>query len=179
MDMPEASESSVQHGNPRYLHDAPPQEDVASSSSNQLLLRLAKMPSGDDPISAAFLSTVLGCCDGEGDGQRITGFCVDQGSVIEGRHSTTFRLLLHREDGKGGVGSTITSVTDSSSNGATSTAAVDVTESVTSPTASTSIDTRSSTTIRSVFVKRMTCKELPARSLSKWRYSGRTNTWAT
>lgn len=177
--MPAISESSVQHGNHHYLHDAPPQEDVASSSSNQLLLRLAKMPSGDDPISAAFLSTVLGCCDdGEGDGQRITGFCVDQGSVVEGRHSTTFRLLLDREDRKGGVGSTTTSVTDSSGNGATSTAAVP--ESVTSPI-STSIDTRtrSSTTIRSVFVKRMTCRELPARSLSKWRCSGRMNQWAT
>lgn len=159
-DMPATSEPSIiQHSIPHVPH-APQEEHVASSSSKQqsLFLRLAKMPSGDEPISAAFLSTVLGC-----DGQRqITGLRVDQGSVIEGRHSTTFRLLLDHEDGKGGMGIAAASVTDSSGNGArtTTTTVVECDESVAYP---------STRRTRSVFVKRMTCKELPARSLSKWR----------
>ncbi|CAN0100854.1 unnamed protein product, partial [Laminaria digitata] len=71
---------------------------VDSSSSNRD--DVAKMPSGE-PISAAFLSSLLGATPGAGAraaggaAATVTRYRVDPPSVIEGRHSTTFRLLLN------------------------------------------------------------------------------------
>ena len=133
---------------------------------------LAKMPCGK-PISAAFLTSLLGGTTGAaGAASTVTSFRVDPPSVIEGRHSTTFRLLLNppsyarcsepgsTADGVDGddVGcgvecAAIHSSTEKSSTGGAGGAGGAAAAAIPS----------------SVFVKRIVCKELPARSLSKWR----------
>lgn len=124
----------------------------------------AKVPSGE-LISAQWLTSVLRPHGLPADhAPMVTSFDVDKTSVIEGRHSTTFRLCLDwssstvaREGaaGSAGVGSAATvddgGATSGPANGS-STGVVD-----------------SWRPMSSVFVKRMTCSELPARSPIKWR----------
>lgn len=135
-----------------------PRISVDSSSRDDL----AKMPSGA-PISAAFLSSLLAASTNgaAGGAAAVTSFRVDPPSVIEGRHSTTFRLLLNppsyaRCSEPGSRAEGIHNSTENTSGSATRGADAGAVG------AGTDIPS-------SVFVKRIVCKELPARSLSKWR----------
>lgn len=124
---------------------------VVAAAGTQLL---AKMPSGQ-PISTDFLSNILG-------GPPIVCFRVDESSIIQGRHSTTFRLHLDRHEskrlGKGGQGA-LPDSNNGSLGGSSSTWAPDQEGG----------ESTGGCGPTSVFVKRMVCDELPARSLAKWR----------
>lgn len=130
--------------------------ELNETPKNDVVHRLAKMPSGE-PISPAFLSQLLPC----GSSSPITGFGVDEESIIEGRHSTTFRLLLERS---------LPSVAENrrfESSAVRDNANVSETSPRTFPPVN--INSRAGVIPSSVFVKRIACKELPARPLSKWR----------
>ena len=141
-----------------------PRLSVDSSSSRD---DLAKMPSGA-PISAAFLSSLLAASTSgaAGAAAAVTNFRVDPPSVIEGRHSTTFRLLLNppsraRCSKAGSRAEGILSSTENTTSSST-TRGADAGADAGGAGAGAAIPS-------SVFVKRIVCKELPARSLSKWR----------
>lgn len=104
-----------------------------SDGSTETLYSLLRMASGETSISAAFLSSVLP----DGDVAPVVTFSLDEGSVIEGRHSTTFKLLLNRSRR-----TEITGLKD---------------------------HTGGTQFIKSVFVKRVICAELPKQPLSKLR----------
>ncbi|CAM9381912.1 unnamed protein product, partial [Ectocarpus sp. 12 AP-2014] len=109
----------------------------------------AKVPSGD-PISVEWLNSILPQQQQQQQQQprptqaTITRFKVDEASTIEGRHSVTFRLLLDWSSSREEAAE------DGNATGPTRVC---------------------SGPLASVFVKRMTCRELPARSLTKWRTS--------
>lgn len=124
----------------------------------------AKAPSGE-PISAAFLTRAL--VPGDAAAAEISGFRVDEASVIQGRHSTTFRLLVDWSSSPTGA------ARRAGESAAAAAAAVgnnrDALEAGGSMSSSSSTVTCSCDPVGSVFVKRMTCGELPPRSLIKWR----------
>lgn len=148
-------------------------EAAAAADREAQVQQLAKMPSGE-PISFEFLSSILG-------GPPITGFRVDGSSVIQGRHSTTFRLLIDRlkrpnidsfsgdSDGSthritnndGGV--------DGESSGRAVVGGAENTNGLPSAVHRKEDGDGDECWANSVFVKKMVCNELPARSLAKWR----------
>lgn len=147
-----------------------------SSDAGILRHRVARMPWGD-PISPEFISRILVA------EPPVRDFRVDEASIIDGRHSMTFRLLLDRRPSKesiGGACSTQQGVPDTPQNvGETkSVGAIPVRE---SSNTCASLSTRGGCSPRnslnwptvwptSVYVKKMVCRELPARPLVKWRW---------
>ena len=142
-------------------------EEAALSVDSSSRDELAKMPSGE-PISAAFLSSLLPSANTTGAGAGaagagsatgggvVTSFRVDPTSVIEGRHSTTFRLLLNPPPSS----ARCLDPESRTNNDVDCCAERAVIHS----------STRTAVVVpSSVFVKRIVCKELPARSRSKWR----------
>lgn len=158
----------------------PPAENCGNNDDGTSRRPLARMPSGD-LITASFLSEIVGHSTLVGD------YLVDEGSVIEGRHSTTFRLLLLQ---CGNVKDAVTVRQGFPTQGAAETSrkieSADATylsndarvssgeneavgvmgnrNTVISTTASSEVATPTS-----LFVKRVICSELPSRSLRKWR----------
>lgn len=143
------------------------------SQDEHLLARLAKMPSGD-VISAAFLSSLLEAAHRDTIAGRgtaiapISALRIDEDSVIEGRHSTTFRLLLDRHPtavcNRAAAAREAPAVAaDHASGEAQAHHDVGPPTAVHDPVAEHDIGATS------LFVKTMYCKDLPARSLSKWR----------
>eukprot|EP00752_Nemacystus_decipiens_P017867 g16019.t1 len=118
----------------------------------------AKVPSGE-LISEDFLTK----CLPDAGAAQVTSFRVDEASLLVGRHSTTFRLLLDwslppTENSKpAGVS-------------AAAAAAVEHTQDTVHADGERKAPRRADP-VGSVFVKRMTCRELPPRSLIKWRTS--------
>lgn len=112
---------------------------------------LAKMPSGQ-PISTDFLSSILG-------GPPVIQMHIDESSVIQGRHSTTFRLHLDRHEKSTSTNGGLGKGCGRAVNGSLSVRVPNLKGGESSrgywPT--------------SLFVKRMVCDELPSRSLAKWR----------
>lgn len=144
---------------------------AAAADREAQVQQLAKMPSGE-PISSEFLSSILG-------GPPIVGFRVDGSSVIQGRHSTTFRLLidrLKRQPSPGGDSDETTrriTKNDGGVDGGCNSRAVgggaEDTNRFSSAVHRKEDGDAGECWANSVFVKRMVCSELPARSLAKWR----------
>ncbi|CAM9524010.1 unnamed protein product [Choristocarpus tenellus] len=73
---------------------------MAGQAPSPAALRVARLPDGN-PLSSIFLSTVLL--------EEVIGFEVDETSIIEGRHSATFRLRLkYRNQGTSICGGSVT-----------------------------------------------------------------------
>ncbi|CAM9929534.1 unnamed protein product, partial [Scytosiphon promiscuus] len=126
----------------------------------------AKIPSGE-LISVEWLTSVLRP-DGlpaDSSAPIVTSFEVDTASVIEGRHSTTFRLYLEWSSPP------VAEAGAAEPAGVSSGTASDDGDTTPVPAVGGSTATSSWRPMPSVFVKRMTCNELPARSLIKWRTS--------
>lgn len=117
----------------------------------------AKVPSGE-LISEDFLTKCLP--DVAAATGAVAGFRVDESSLLVGRHSTTFRLLLDWSPS-----STDTCKSAGDSAGAAGAGAATV---VGQSQDGTDVQPGGGP-VGSVFVKRMTCRELPPRSLIKWR----------
>lgn len=118
----------------------------------------AKVPSGE-LISEDFLTKCL-----PDAGAKVDRFGVDEASLLVGRHSTTFRLQLEW--------SPFSTDKPEPAGGSTAAAATAVTgqnhdDDAVQPDGSKADG--GCDPVSSVFVKRMTCRELPARTLIKWR----------
>lgn len=143
-----------------------------SSDPEIMRHRVARMPWGE-PISPEFLSRMLGA------GPPVRDFRVDEASIIIGRHSTTFRLLLDRQSSKESIGeaSSAQQGMPSTPHNVGETKSVrESSKSCASLSTNGGCSSRSSlnggTTVwpTSVYVKKMVCGELPARPLVKWRW---------
>lgn len=132
---------------------------------------LARMPSGE-PISTEFLSRVLG------GGPSLHDFHVDESSVIKGRHSTTFRLVLHRleiidgmetAERKDEIGGICFSAHRNDLNSPSATLRSDCISHVGSSQEVCKAVPPRDNQPSSIFVKRVVCRDLPERPLQKWR----------
>lgn len=145
-----------------------------SCDAGTLRHRVARMPWGE-PISPEFLSRML---DAE---PPVRDFSVDEASIIDGRHSMTFRLLLDRRPSEESIGEACSAqqgVPDTPHNvGETEGLGARRESSETCASWSTNGGCSSRNSLNgtavwptSVYVKKMVCGELPTRPLVKWRW---------